>query len=201
MFLGIPVGDTRSVVQHYRNDTNFETVEILLGSEYHEERLSGVLMLVEWAKKQKFPIDEFANFYMNHRNQINNWDLVDTSAEHIIGPYIENYLTHEERLAFIESCISSEHLWTNRIIILASFYQIKHGNEALTFSLVPRFLSHPHDLIHKACGWMLREVGKRISEEKLCEFLDVYRTRMPRTMLRYAIERLDPEAKIRYMKK
>lgn len=195
------MGDTRKVVQSYIAEASFETVEVLLESEYHEERLAGVLILVEWAKKKKVPITELARFYMQHRECINNWDLVDTSAEHIIGPYIESRLTHAEGVSFIESCISSEHLWTNRIIILASFYQIKHGNESLTFSLVPRFLSHPHDLIHKACGWMLREVGKRVSEEKLCEFLDTYSTKMPRTMLRYAIERLDMETKIQYMKK
>lgn len=149
----------------------------------------------------RYNIKQLAEFYMNHREYINNWDLVDTSAEHIIGPYIEQCLTHEERMKFIDDCIASPHLWTNRIIILASFYQIKKWDEKPTFSIVPRFLNHPHDLMHKACGWMLREVGKRIDENKLCKFLDEYATRMPRTMLRYAIERLDEEKKMSYMKR
>lgn len=96
MFLGIPVPDTRKVVIKYLNEMNLEKVEILLKSEFHEERLAGVLTLVAWAKKEKYPIQQLAEFYMNHREYINNWDLVDTSAEHIIGPYIEKSLTHEE---------------------------------------------------------------------------------------------------------
>lgn len=200
MFLGIPVPDTRKVVIKYLNEMNLEKVEILLKSEFHEERLAGVLTLVAWAKKEKYSIKQLAEFYMNHREYINNWDLVDTSAEHIIGPYIEKSLTHEEWVKFIDDCIASPHLWTNRIIILTSFYQIKKWNEKLTFSIVPKFLSHPHDLMHKACGWMLREVGKRVNEARLCDFLDEYATRMPRTMLRYAIERLDEEKRVKYMK-
>lgn len=201
IFLGIPVPNTRKIVNQYLGEMDLEKVEILLQSPYHEERLAGVLTLVAWAKKEKYPIKQLAEFYMNHRENINNWDLVDTSAEHIVGPYIEKSLTHEEWVKLIDDCIASSHLWTNRIIILASFYQIKKWNEKLTFSIVPRFLSHPHDLMHKACGWMLREVGKRVSENKLCEFLDEYATRMPRTMLRYAIERLDTEKKTKYMKR
>ena len=180
---------------------DLEKVEILLRSEYHEERLAGVHTLVEFAKKKQYNIQELGEFYMSHANRINNWDLVDTSAPDIIWPYIEQSLAHEERMKFIDDCIASPHLWTNRIIILASFYQIKKWDEKLIFSIIPRFLDHPHDLMHKACGWMLREVGKRVSENKLCEFLDEYVTRMPRTMLRYAIERLDTEKKVSYMKR
>jgi 3-methyladenine DNA glycosylase AlkD len=95
----------------------------------------------------------------------------------------------------------SPHLWTNRIIVLASFYTIKKGDAKLAFSIIARFMNHPHDLMHKACGWMLREVGKRVSETVLCEFLDTYKNIMPRTMLRYAIERLDPEKKAHYMQR
>jgi 3-methyladenine DNA glycosylase AlkD len=107
----------------------------------------------------------------------------------------------EERELFIDSCIQCPHLWTNRIIVLASFYMIKKGDAQLAFSIIVRFMSHPHDLMHKACGWMLREVGKRVNETILCEFLDTHKQNMPRTMLRYAIERLDPEKKTFYMQR
>lgn len=181
---------------------NLEKVATLLSSEYHEERLAGVHTLVEFSKKGPYSIRELGGFYMNHRDRINNWDLVDTSAPHIIGPYLELFPSLSERETFIESCITSENLWINRIIVLASFYHInKLHDETVTFQIVPRFLSHPHDLIHKACGWMLREVGKRVSETRLCEFLDEYASKMPRTMLRYAIERLDSSTRAMYLKR
>lgn len=180
---------------------DLEKVDILLQSEYHEERLTGVHTLVEFAKKKRYDTRELGEFYMSHADCINNWDLVDTSAPDIIGAYIESFPSLSEQEKFIESCITSSHLWTNRIIVLASFYQIKKGNGDLTLSIVSKFLHHPHDLMHKACGWMLREVGKRVSEAKLCEFLDEYAHEMPRTMLRYAIERLDKEKKEKYIKR
>lgn len=198
-FLGIQVPDTRKIVQQHLSEMNFETVLALLESRFHEERLAWVLTLVTWAKRKTFPVKDIAEFYMKHVEHINNWDFVDTSAPDIIGPYIEQVLTHEERVQFINTCISSSHLWTNRIIVLASFHQIKQWNEKLTFYIVPKFLDHPHDLMHKACGWMLREAGKRVSETKLCEFLDEYASHMPRTMLRYAIERLSDEKRKKYM--
>lgn len=129
---------------------------------------------MNYAQKKIYPLPEIAHIYMQMANWlqpvtggINNWDLVDVSSEHIIGPYLEKYLSHKERVDFIEKCITHENLWINRIIILASFHQIKQGNSRLTLYLAPRFLGHPHDLIHKAVGWMLREVGKRCSMDDL----------------------------------
>lgn len=103
-----------------------DTVDALLHNQYHEIRLAGVLILVYFAQKKIYPLEELAHFYMNHVDGINNWDLVDVSSEHIIGPYIEQCLTHKERVRFIKNCITSPDLWVNRIIVLASFYQIKH---------------------------------------------------------------------------
>ena len=171
---------------------------MLLLSEYHEERLAAMLILVDFAKRKIFSVRVLADFYMQNAHRINNWDLVDVSSEHIIGPYILE-LRENERMTFIEACITSPHLWTNRIIVLTSFHSIKKGDPSMIFRIAPHFFSHPHDLIHKAAGWMLREAGKRCSESLLCQFLDEHAGRMPRTMLRYAIERLPEEQRKSYM--
>ncbi len=177
-----------------------EDVDELLKSAYHEVRLAGVLILVYFAQKKMSPLEELAHFYMDHVDGINNWDLVDVSSEHIIGPYVEQCLTHKERVKFINDCIAIPNLWVNRIIILASFYQIKQGNAKLTLYIAERMLTHQHDLIHKAVGWMLREIGKRCSLDILRSFLDEHATKMPRTMLRYAIEKMSPDERRQYMK-
>lgn len=199
IFLGVTVPETRKIVWKYRQNSSLHDAEILLQSDYHEERLAGLYLLVFFSKIKQHSISELAEFYMKYHHRINNWDLVDTSAEHIIWPYIEKWLTHEERVDFIQKCITSDNLWVNRIIVIASFYQIKHWNEKLTFYIVPYFLKHPHDLMHKACGWMLREVWKRIDEWLLIQFLDIYAIHMPRTMLRYAIERFNQEKREYYL--
>ena len=198
-FLGVSVPDTRKIVTCFLSSTTLQDIEKLLSSEYHEERLAWLHTLVIFAKKKIYPIKELGEFYMRYVDHINNWDLVDTSAPDIIWPYLEESLSHEERVVFIEKCITSENLWIQRIIVIASFHQIKKWNEKLTFYLIPRFLNHPHDLMHKACGWMLREVWKRVNELVLIDFLNIYTLKMPRTMLRYAIERLDDEKRKYYM--
>ncbi len=176
-----------------------EGIDEFLKNKYHEVRLAGVLMLVYFAQKKKYPLEEIAHFYMDHVVGINNWDLVDVSSEHIIGPYIEQCLIHEERVKFINDCITNNNLWVNRIIILASFYQIKQGNPKITLSIAERMFTHKHDLIHKAVGWMLREVGKRCTLDTLRSFLNIYAHEMPRTMLRYAIEKMSPDERRHYL--
>ncbi len=179
---------------------DLEKVGILLDSPYHEERLTWVLTLVAFSKKWTYDTKTLAEFYMSHVKSINNWDLVDSSAADIIWPYIEQILTHDERVKFIDNCIKSDHLWTNRIIIIASFYQIKKWNEKLTFYIVSHFLDTKEDLLQKGCGWMLREVGKRVERDLLRIFLDEYAGKMPRTMLRYAIEHFGEDERSQYMK-
>jgi len=186
-------------VKKYAPNITLDDVNELLKNGYHEIRLSGVLALVYFAQRKIYPLEELAHFYMDRVDGINNWDLVDVSSEHIIGPYIERCLTHEERVKFINDCIASSNLWINRIIILASFYQIKQGNAKLTLYIAERMLSHRHDLIHKAVGWMLREVGKRCSLDILRNFLYEQATKMPRTMLRYAIEKMSPDERRHYL--
>ncbi len=186
-------------MKKYAHGMTLDEVGELLGNKYHEVRLAGVLVLVYFAQKKVYPLEKIARFYMQHTSGVNNWDLVDVSSEHIIGPYVEQYLTHDERVIFINDCMTSPNLWINRIIILASFYQIKQGNEKLVFYIAERMLTHKHDLIHKALGWMLREVGKRCSLDVLRIFLDEHAKKMPRTMLRYAIEKMSPDERRHYM--
>lgn len=201
VFLGITVPDTRKVVREFLNDADLSAVDELLKSEFHEERLAGVILLVEFAKKKKFPIPELAEFYLSRREYVNNWDLVDVSSGHIVGPYLFEYLPEAEREALVSELVASPHLWTNRIVVIATFFEIMKGNSEPIVTLAPKFFSHRHDLMHKAVGWMLRETGKRASEAELRKFLDAHSKAMPRTMLRYAIERLDAESRKKYMAK
>lgn len=206
IFLGIIVPDVRKIVKQHQNDMNLEKVLILLKSEYHEERLSWVLTLVAFAEKKIYTIREIAEFYITHKQYINNWDLIDTSAPTILWPYISDILSHDERKKFIDESIQSTHLWTNRMIILASFHEIKKGNEKMTIYIIENILkqreTHPslsHDLIEKACGWMLREIGKRIDMDILRRFLDIHKDTLPRTTLRYSIEHFSKEERDFYM--
>lgn len=201
IFLGLTVPQTRALVRKYAPQLTLDDIDTLLVDKHHEIRLAGVLVLVYFAQKKIYKIEEIAKFYMQHVSGINNWDLVDVSSEHIIGPFIQHSLTHEERVKFIDECITSSDLWINRIIVLASFYQIKQWNAKLTLYIAERFLAHKHDLMHKAVGWMLREVGKRCSMDELRWFLDQYATEMPRTMLRYAIEKMGQKERELFLKK
>lgn len=201
VFLGLTVPQTRQLVKKYAPKLTLDDVDMLLWDKHHEVRLAGCLVLVYFAQKKIYPIEELARFYMQHVSGINNWDLIDGTSEHIIGPFIQNSLSHEERVDFITQCIASSNLWINRVIILASFYQIKQWNGKLTIYIAERMLTHKHDLIHKAVGWMLREVGKRCSMDELRGFLDQYAEKMPRTMLRYAIEKIDEEERKFYLGK
>lgn len=198
-FLGLTVPTTRAIVKKYAHDATLDDVKFLIQSEYHEERLTALLILVYFAQHKKYPVSELGKFYMSHVSYINNWDLVDLSSPQIISTYVCDYMGHDERKQFIDECIASTHLWTVRIIVLASFYQIKNGNEKMSMYIASRLLHHKHELIHKAVGWMLREVGKRVNESALTDFLDQHTHEMPRTMLRYAIERLSVEKRRHYM--
>lgn len=198
-FLGLTVPMTRAIAKKYAHGATLDDVGQLIKSEYHEERLTALLILVYFAKHKKYSVSELGEFYMSHIQYINNWDLVDLSSPHIIGPYVCDYMAHEERKQFIDDCIASTRLWTVRIVVLASFYSISLGDEKMSLYIASRLLHHKHDLIHKAVGWMLREVGKRVDESNLADFLDQHADEMPRTMLRYAIERLLIEKRKHYM--
>lgn len=212
VFLGITVPEVRLIAKNFAKKVDFKTLEILLESEAHEDRLLALHILVIWAKNNlknfsknpentKENIKEFAEFYLAHTNRINNWDLVDASAEWIIGPYLE-ILDDKNLKNFKEKMIQSNSLWENRIIVVSSLYSIRKWESNLILELAEKFLYHPHDLMQKATGWMLREMGKRSdTNTKILEnFLQKNAATMPRTMLRYSLEKFSPEKREYYMK-
>ncbi len=194
-FIGVVVPDTRKVAKKYK-DIPFSEVTKLLESEYHECRLCALLILVERFKKAKeTERKEICDYYLSKTRYINNWDLVDLSAKDIVG----EYLVDKDR-SVLYILAESTLLWDQRISILATFAFIRRGDLDDIFALSEKLLCHKHDLMHKAIGWMLREAGKK-DKDKLCSFLDRFHKEMPRTMLRYSIEKFQPEERAHYMKK
>lgn len=194
-FLGITVPQTRSLLP---TTDALSTAEVLtlLRSEWHEERLLALLILVrrfERARKDSAERASIVQDYLANTRWINNWDLVDSSAPYILGTWL---LTRERSV--LRELAESQSLWEQRIAVIATLALIRAHEFNDTLHLCARFLTHRHDLMHKACGWMLRELGKR-NEPLLRSFLDRHSAQMPRTMLRYAIEKLDLETRHGYM--
>lgn len=193
-FIGLTVPQVRSFAKTYRNLSLSETYQ-LLRSPIHEERLLALIILVE--KYQRAEVAgrrRIYELYLRSTRYINNWDLVDCSAEHIVGAYLR-----ERSRSSLLKLARSENLWERRIAMMATFHFIKRGEFAPTLRLARPLLRDREDLIHKAVGWMLREVGKRDlpAEEK---FLKQHCRQMPRTMLRYAIERFPEFKRQRYLR-
>lgn len=194
-FYGIRVPVVRNFAKQFEF-ASLKVCENLLEAPYHEERLLALLILVRQFKKgtseeQKLIYD----FYMNHLSRINNWDLVDTSAPGIVGAYLQN-----KDKAPLYELAKSTNLWEKRIAILATFHLIRNNEFQTTLKVSHILLNDPHDLIHKAVGWMLREVIKK--DPKMGEtFLKKHYKKMPRTMLRYAIEKLSIQRKTAYLKR
>lgn len=190
-FLGIRVPQIRQVAKQFSKISLDETNK-LLQSSYHEERLCALIILVNKIKKADSEISkQIFNLYIDNISQVNNWDLVDTSAEHIIGRYLED---KDRNLLY--QLAQSENLWKRRIAIMSTFHFIKNNDFEDTLALSQLLLIDDHDLIHKAVGWMLREIGKR-ERTKEEAFLEKFGQEMPRTTLRYAIEKF-PEEKRQY---
>lgn len=194
-FLGVVVPNTRLVAKRHK-DAPFEVMAELLQSQWHECRLCALLMLVERFKKS----DEkgrklIYDFYLSQTARINNWDLVDLSAPGIVGEYLKDKSREDlYRLA------DSKLLWDQRIAVVSTYTLIKNGDFIDILALAERLLHHPHDLMRKAVGWMLREMGKR-DRDLLVQFLEKYCKVMPRTMLRYAIEKFPEEERKEFMKR
>ena len=180
-FLGVIVPETRKVAKANKN-ASYELIEALLESEWHECRLCALLILIE--KYKKTP-EEAMQFYLCHLKGINNWDLVDLSAPYILGDYLVN--RNDRQILY--TLAQSPDMWSQRIAIVSTLMLIRNGQYTDTIALAEHFITTRHDLIQKATGWMLREVGKR-DEPLLVSFLEANSTRMPRTMFRYAIEKL-----------
>ncbi len=194
VFYGITVPQQRKLVQKYP-DLSLSDIQSLLESKIHEERLSALLILVgQFQKSGPAKRKEIYDFYLRMAKRVNNWDLVDSSAEQIVGAFLDG-----KDKAVLEKIARSSNVWERRISIIATFYEIKNQNPAPTLKIAKLLLRDEHDLIHKAVGWMLREVGKRCSEESEEKFLDRHASSMPRTMLRYAIERFSPQKRKKYL--
>lgn len=193
VFLGVTVPEQRRIVKQYQDLVLLDDIQTLIRSELHEERLVALLFLVgKFKKANELERELMVDFYLRHREYVNNWDLVDSSADKILGEWL---LDKEDD--FVDKTLlglaASDSMWDRRIAIIATFAFIRSKRYREVFLITETLLNDMHDLIHKACGWMLREVGKNCSQEIEEEFLKKYADRMPRTMLRYAIERF-PEA-------
>ena len=190
-FIGLSVPENRRIAKKYL-DADFNTIDMMIRHEIHEFRLSGFICLVEKYKRCKNQNEQSAivEFYVTRGTFANNWDLVDLSAPYILG---ENML-NSPNPSLLDQLSHSDNLWLQRIAIVSTLMLIRHNKFDDTIRLCERYLSHPHPLIHKATGWMLREIGKR-NEQILLNFLDKFATKMPRTALRYSIERLNPGLK------
>ena len=197
IFLGISVPNQRLIAKEFYQQVSLNDIKNLLNSNIHEYRLTALLMLVSKYEKSKDELvrKEIIDFYLAQTSQINNWDLVDTSCYKILG----HYCFHQKREELLFELADSEDLWEKRIAIVSTMYFIKQKSFSIVPEIVLKNLNHSHDLMHKANGWMLREMGK-MDEEKLIEFLDEYTLQMPRTTLRYALEKIDPILKDYYMK-
>ncbi len=195
-FAGIPVPKTRSVAKLYVRSVDPEDVLPLLSDAIHECRLLALLVWVgQFSKGDESLRERIYNLYLSNTDKINNWDLVDLSAYQIVGEYLAN----KDR-APLYRLAESGNLWEQRISIVATWKYIREGRFDDTLCLADKLLQHPHDLIQKAVGWMLREVGKR-DKDVLCRFLELRYSVMPRTMLRYAIEKFTPEERAFFMRK
>jgi len=198
-FLGVKVPQTRSVVRRYAAACSLGDVEELIVSPYHEVRLCALLILCSKFKRAKKHPEEqraYVESYLAHTDCINNWDLVDLSCYELLG----NWLLDKDRTLLYEMAEPNRSIWENRIAIVTTMQFVRHGEFADTLALADKLLDHPHDLIHKAVGWLLREVGKR-DRNALEAFLEPRCSIMPRTMLRYAIEKFPESLRQLYLTK
>ena len=193
VFLGIKVPEQRKIAKKY-SGILLDDIDHLLKSNIHEFRLTSLLILVLKYRKEDFNgKKEIVDFYFSHMENINNWDLVDSSAPYILGDFL---LDKDKSILY--RLAKSDNLWKRRIAILSTFAFIKNNQFEDALNIAEILLFDKHDLIHKAVGWMLREIGKKdeITEE---EFLEKHHRKMPRTMLRYAIEKFDNDKKKFYL--
>lgn len=196
-FLGIVVPRTRDIAKANRS-TPLSELQLLLDSPWHEARLCALLILVLRFKARMTTADEredIFHFYRKNMRRCNNWDLVDLSCRDIVG----EYLVDKEDRSLLYQLADSDNLWEQRIAVVSTWAFIRRGDFADTLELARRLMNHPHDLMHKAVGWMLREVGKK-DRETLTGFLESYAPQLPRTALRYAIEHYPEDRRQAFLK-
>ena len=199
-FLGIKVPVTREVVKQSWQETSFEDLEVCIASEYHEMRLAALLTLVQifkHAKKDKALQQRCIDFYLSHTQYINNWDLVDLSCYELLG----TWLLDKDRTLLYNLACDGKTIWEQRIGMVSTMQFIRHDQLDDTYAIAEIFFTKPqplHDLLQKAVGWLLREAGKR-DEQRLKDWLSTRYKTMPRTMLRYAIEKFSEEERRKFM--
>lgn len=200
-FLGITVPQQRTIAKKYTSLATLHDIAALLESPIHEHRLTALLILV-YKNEKASPEEQRAifDFYLSHTKGINNWDLVDASARPIVGEYLLATEKKENTPKLLVDLAQSKDLWERRIAIVATYAYIRKAILFPTFEITELLMKDTHDLIHKACGWMLRETGKK-DIEALIEFVEKHKAVMPRTMLRYAIERMDRETREELMRR
>lgn len=195
VFVGITVPNIRKVCRKYYNDISLGDLDFFVMNDIHEYRMFGLLCLT-----YKFDVGseserrEIFNYYLKNTRFVNNWDLVDATASKIAGAYLE----HRGRDVLYE-LLDSTNMWEQRIAVVATHFFIKKGDFEEILYFAKHLLDHKHDLIHKSVGWMLREVGKR-DLDVLRQFLNTYVKQMPRTMLRYSIEKMEEEERLSYLR-
>jgi 3-methyladenine DNA glycosylase AlkD len=196
IFIGLSNPQVQALVKEHWKSTQITDIQELINDKIHELRFAGLLVLVaQFPKSSPIQQQEIIEFYLKNIHQINNWDLVDCSAYKLLGKFL---LNKDRQILY--HIAESGHLWSERVAVVSCLEFIRNGQFSDIFNLSEKFLSHKHDLMHKACGWMLREVGKR-DELALEEFLDEHLQKMPRTMLRYAIERMEEGKRLGYLRR
>lgn len=197
LFLGVKVPDQRAVAKDYYAKISLDELSELLSSKYHEHRLTALFILISKFEKTKDKAvkEEIVEFYLNHLKYVNNWDLVDSSCYKILG----RYAFENQKEDVLRKLSASEEMWHKRIAVVGTMHYVKKGSFDLTKEFVTQNLKHPHDLMHKANGWLLREMGNK-SENELINYLNQYYKEMPRTCLRYSIEKLDEQVRQDYLK-
>ena len=196
-FIGVTVPEQRKVAKEYFASISLEELSELLVSEIHEHRLCALLMLVSKFEKSKSAAEksQIVEFYLSHKKYVNNWDLVDNSCYKILGRYC--FEINDNSL--LKALSEEDCLWSKRMAVVATMHHVKNGQFDLTKELVLKNMQHSHDLMHKANGWLLREMGGK-NQEELIAFLNDHYREMPRTSLRYAIEKLNEDLRQDYLK-
>ena len=209
-FLGLKVPQTREIVKLAAPDTPLDEVPELLMSRWHEVRLCGLLLLVDkFSRLSKKRLendaqaigqrDEIVKMYLQYAERANNWDLVDLSAPKILGYWLLLPSHLGDKRSIMDELASSQCLWKQRMSMVCTWKTTQAGDPSWCLRYAEMHLHHPHDLMHKAVGWMLREMGKRCSMDLLRQFLERHAQEMPRTALRYAIEQMSPDERRHWM--
>ncbi len=209
-FIGLKVPQTREVVKAAAKDLPLDEIPALLENRWHEVRLCGLLMMVSkfekltgkrWINDERAiqGRDEIMTLYLDHAEQANNWDLVDMSAPKILGHWLMLPTHLGDKQTIVDALAFSENLWRQRMSMVCTWKTTQMGDPSWCLRYAEIHLHHPHDLMHKAVGWMLREVGKRVSMDLLRDFLRQHVHEMARTSLRYAIEQMTEEERSYWM--